>query len=180
MAERSLENIITDLVKSNSEQDKSVFYELTHKPLYKYCLILSHKPEVADDLLHDTYLKAFKNIKGLSDKTKCNAWLKKIAKNLFLDLLKKAYVKNETDIFEDKFISNATDDNLMLHDIVNTMQVLSVEFREAIYLIDMEGLDYTAAANIIGISAEAVKSRIYRARQHFIKVYNRDNITPGK
>ncbi len=180
MIELKLETVIENLLRDDLEKDKTLFYDLTHKSLYNYCLILAHKPEVADDLLHDTYIKAFKNLSTLLDRSKCNAWLKKIAKNIYLDLLKKSYVKNETDIFEDNFFATSVDDNLVMHDIINTMQTLSVEFREVIYLIDMEGVDYTSAAHIIGITAEAVKSRIHRARKKFIKNYNCTSAIPAK
>jgi|GEM_PF-3302039 len=173
MNDKSIEVIIENLLQSSSEQSKSEFYELTSKKLYSYCLVLTKRVELADDLFHDTYIKAFRNLGSLKDKKKCDSWLKKIAKNLYLDFIKKSSTKSETNIFVDESVIISSEESVLKFDVISTLEKLSDEHREAIYLVDMEGMSYQEAAKIAFISEQAMKTRIYRARQSFIDKYNK-------
>lgn len=176
----NLESVIKNLLESGSENLKSDFYNLTYKKLYGYCLILTNHSEFADDVLHDTYIKAFRSLKNLKNPSKCNAWLRVIAKNIFLDSHKKSYKKNEIGIFDDTTSITDTSEAYLKHDIITTLESLSPDDRELIYLIDMEGMGYKSASEVIGISEEALKSRIFRARKKFIEIYNSETIVSLK
>ena len=93
-------------------------------------------------------------------------------KNLFLDFIKKSSTQSELNIFQDEVSLDCSEEVVSKFDIITVLETLSDEYREAIYLVDMEGMSYIEAAKVASITEQAMKTRIFRARQKFIKNYN--------
>lgn len=112
-----MERLETDLLKllSDSNKRQMLFAELVKKysePLYWKIrsIVLSH--EDADDVLQNTFMKAWKNLSSFQGKSKFSTWLYRIAINESLDFIRKQ--KNKTAISSDNFENGI--DNVLIAD----------------------------------------------------------------
>ena len=150
------------------------------RQLYNYALHLTLNPHDANDLVQETYLKAYKFFGSFEKGTNCKAWLFKILKNNYInryrknarepgkvdyDLIKDFYhtikdtrrdsTETETDYFH----------SLLHEEVYMAMQSLPEEFREVIQLCDIEGFTYEEIANMVESPIGTVRSRLYRGRK---------------
>jgi RNA polymerase sigma-70 factor (ECF subfamily) len=154
---------------------------VTHiNSLYNYALHLTMNPDDAEDLVQETYLKAYKFFDSFERGTNCKAWLFKILKNNYInkfrknsrepgkvdyDLIKDFYhtikdVQSDTTEAESDFFHS------LLHDeVYQALQGLPDEFREVIQLCDIEGFTYEEIANMVESPIGTVRSRLYRGRK---------------
>lgn len=169
--------------ENQSEQQLSEFEKiaLPHRNLlYNYALRLTGDYDDADDLLQETYLKAFRFFDKFEVGTNVKAWLYRIMKNSFIneyrrnvkepekvdyedvqnfyENIKATEVKNEH--YEEDVYSNMLDDKV--HDALNS---LPEDFKTVIILSDIEGYTYDEIADFVDIPVGTVRSRLHRARK---------------
>ncbi len=120
--------------------------------------------ELAEDIVHDVYLKVQGKIGQLQHNEKILGWIYKIAKNAIID-----HFRRQSKVILAHDLDWESDNN-MLNDCVsyclNEMLVsLPEKYREAIQLTEIENLSQTDLASKLGISYSGAKSRVQRARQ---------------
>lgn len=137
--------------------------------------ITGSKPD-ADDLVQETVLRAFKAL-GTFDGQHPRAWLFTIMRNThvnmhrrkrpaltddwkFLEPYPLAFSNEENLSAEDTFIKNNLSD-----DLIKGLNSLDVRFREVLYLIDIEGLNYSECSSALGQPVGTITSRLSRARK---------------
>ncbi len=164
---------------STAEFEQAALLEISH--LYKSALCLTRSKTEAEDLVQETYLRAFRFFDKFQPGTNCRAWLLSILRNLFInryqrkkrepeivdleriDQLYKSMVEQgekERDNPEDQLISR-----LMGGEIEKALRELSEEFRMAIMLVDIEELSYEQASKVMECPIGTVRSRISRGRR---------------
>jgi RNA polymerase sigma factor (sigma-70 family) len=140
---------------------------------------LTYNEDDADDLVQETYLKAYRFIENFEKGTNAKAWLFKILKNGFInDFRKKGRTPNTVDYEE---VAKYHDDeegsgqsytdlreemfsNLMGDEVTNAINSLPVEFRTVILLCDVEDFSYEEISKILDAPLGTVRSRLHRAR----------------
>ncbi len=155
--------------------------------LYNMALRLILNKEEAEDLVQETYLKAYRFFDTFEKGTNIRAWLFKILRNTFINKYRKtASMPNEV-FFEDIESVNthiAYDQeskagesvdtletkigdlsNLMDDDVKHALDNLPIEYREAILLSDVEELPYKDISEITNVPIGTVKSRLNRGRR---------------
>ncbi|MBK9731154.1 MAG: sigma-70 family RNA polymerase sigma factor [Chitinophagaceae bacterium] len=165
-------------MKSNSDLFEKEF--LPHaEALYNFAFHLTYDEDDANDLVQDTFLKAFRFIDSYERGTNGKAWLFKILKNGFInEYRRKSRQPNEVD-FED-FVAYQESDiaagvgnmdlredvfrGLIGDEVTKAVNGLPVDFRTVILLSDVEGFTYEEIAKIIDIPIGTVRSRLHRAR----------------
>lgn len=153
-------------MKGGDEKARGQFYDLTHGAIYRYCFFLSKNQYEAHDLCHDTYVKAFVNVKGLKDETVALAWLFRISKNTFLDLRKK---KKEDQLGEHEIQeSSSSSDYVAWIAVRRILQSFDLEDRTILIMVDMEGMSYKETAEAIGQTEDAIRMKLHRLRQDFM------------
>jgi len=155
--------------------------------LYSMAIRLVFNKEEAEDLVQETYLKAYRFFNTFQKGTNIKAWLFKILRNTFINKYRKTVnlpseilyedvesvnsnlsYKQEsdsgelTDTLESKYIELG---NLMEDDVKQAIDSLSIEYREAILLSDVEGLSYQEIAEIANVPIGTIKSRLNRGRK---------------
>jgi RNA polymerase sigma-70 factor (ECF subfamily) len=148
--------------------------------LYNYALHLTMNPDDAEDLVQETYLKAYKFFNSFERGTNCKAWLFKILKNNYINRFRKNSRepgKVDYDLIKDFYhsikdvrsdTSEADSDyfhSLMHEEVYQALQSLPEEFREVIQLCDIEGFTYEEIANMVESPIGTVRSRLYRGRK---------------
>lgn len=121
---------------------------------------------VAEDLLHDVYLKIHHHIDSLRDETRIQSWIYQITRNTITDYfrqIKKASIvlRPPGEDMEEDFSQMMEE---TLHDMIQALDELSEEDCEALCLTEIEGMSQVEYARRIGISYSGAKSRIQRAR----------------
>lgn len=155
--------------------------------LYNMALRLVLNKEEAEDLVQETYLRAYRFFDTFQKGTNIKAWLFKILRNTFINKYRKtvnlpneffyedvetlnsnlAYsqenaVEEAADTLEGKYADLT---NLMEDDVKRAVDSLPLEYREAILLSDVEGLSYKDIAEITSVPIGTIKSRLNRGRK---------------
>ena len=167
----------SEIVKRIKSEDPSSFSELidlTQKNLFQFCLLLTRNKQFAEDILHDTYLKSFSSISSLKNPEAMMAWLKQVARNLYLDYVKSAAHKNEIHSEDwESFDLRATDDKTGLQmDVLKILNQLSEEDRTLLILVDIQECSYEEVALSLKTPEGTVKSRLFRAREKFSLLFD--------
>ena len=147
--------------------------------LHTFAFNLTYNEEEANDLVQETYLKAYKFIEGYQQGTNAKAWLFKILKNVYINQYRKrkrrpssvdiesvnVYAEEETtsapaylDLRREMF------DDMMGDEVEMALNSLPDEFKTVILLCDVEGFSYEEIAKIIEVPIGTVRSRLFRAR----------------
>jgi RNA polymerase sigma-70 factor, ECF subfamily len=144
--------------------------------LYGTALRLTRKPQDAEDLVQDTYLKAFRASKQFERGTNLKAWLFTILHNTFRNMRRHdgrnpVDVNSETvelaadaagdDHTPEQLLSRATLDS----DLQEALDSLPDAFRQAVWLRDVEEFTYAEIAKIVDVPIGTVMSRISRGRK---------------
>jgi RNA polymerase sigma-70 factor (ECF subfamily) len=163
-------------------RDRAGFEEeaLVHaEQLYRIALRLTGSPQAAEDLVQDTYLRAFRSWQSYKPGTNLAAWLATIMRNANLDELRRQSrrpVQEPLDDDGDYYLYNRLAESgpqpqdevlarLSGNAIVSAVGDLPPNFREVVVLVDVGDFSYADAADILGIPIGTVMSRLYRGRR---------------
>ncbi len=147
--------------------------------LYNFAFHLTYNEEDANDLVQETYMKAYRFISSYVEGTNAKAWLFKILKNAFINEYRKKS-KRPTKVDYEEIVSYHDSEDTsyigsldlreeiyqgMLGDeVTKALNALPVDFKTVVLLCDIEGFTYEEIAKIIDIPIGTVRSRLHRAR----------------
>jgi len=182
--------------------DQAQFTELAmeHMPaLYSAALRMTRNPSDAEDLVQETYLKAYRAFGGFTEGTNLRAWLYRILTNTYINTYRAAKrrpeisdVEDVEDLYlyrrlapsginaglgrsaEDVALEGFTDDQVKA-----ALESLPESFRMAVLLADVEGFSYKEIAEITEVPIGTVMSRIHRGRRALQKALHDYGETRG-
>lgn len=152
--------------------------------VYRFALRLAGSRAMADDLVQDTFLRAYRSWEQYTVGTRCKSWLFTICRNVFLrqrerarrldEIVEKSSrhnidpVTRERPVFattrrsdpESDYFDDIIDDN-----VVRAIDHLPLEYRMTVVLSDLEGLPYSEVAELLEVPVGTVKSRLFRGRR---------------
>jgi RNA polymerase sigma-70 factor (ECF subfamily) len=140
----------------------------------------------AEDLVQDTLIRAYRGIDGF-DGRHARAWLLTILRNTHINRnrRRRPELLRDPDAAADRMISAASDDrtDAMIDDeldveIVRALDSLDESFRRVVELVDIDGLTYAEAAEVLDVPVGTVMSRLHRARSRIRERLDRVGFAP--
>jgi RNA polymerase sigma-70 factor, ECF subfamily len=152
--------------------------------VYRFALRLTGGNDAeADDVLQETFIRAYRSWESYTTGTQCRSWLFTICRNEFLrersragahtasanlvgeadaEVLAAATVFQEAAMLDPEA---AFFESIVDRQVIAAIDALPVEFRETVVLSDLQGFSYPEVAEILQVPVGTVKSRLYRARR---------------
>ena len=176
---------MTDTPENPSGQASFEVEALPHMDaVYRFALRLSGAPDLAEDLVQETFLKAYRAWDQYTVGTRCKSWLFTICRNVFLrqrergqrhdEIVSEQAPKDDRAVPamnplwsavekadpEGEFFESIVDES-----VLSAIEDLPEEYRMAVVLSDLEGLSYNEIAEMMGVPVGTVKSRLFRGRR---------------
>lgn len=173
----ALEAALIEQLRRREDDAFTFIYERHKTQIYNYLVRLSGSRELADDLTHDTFLSAYESLPKLRDDSNIAPWLYRIATNRFRDFLRRKKVIswmpwNDGPSTEAALAVHGEEDSLPEREAVQAaLKTMKSEYAMCLVLRLAEGFSSEETARILGVSPEAVRMRLSRARQMFKTAY---------
>lgn len=159
--------------------------------VYRFAYSLTRNPADADDLVQETFLRAFRSWHTFQPGSDARRWLFTICRNAFLRSREKLRHEVEVEDGDAEALAavathhsmreDGTDRILARVDLAPALQraldQLPEPFRSTVILVDVEDQSYDAASEVLGIPVGTVRSRLFRGRrqlQEMLREYARD------
>ncbi|MGI8492049.1 MAG: sigma-70 family RNA polymerase sigma factor [Acidimicrobiales bacterium] len=181
--------------------DQARFAELAMEhmgSLYSAALRMTRNPSDAEDLVQETYLKAYRAFASFQAGTNLKAWLYKILTNTFinsyrakkrrpeqtdLDDVEELYLYRRLGGLEAVAASRSAEEEVLEHftdaDVKAAVEALPEQFRMAVLLADVEGFAYKEIAEILDVPIGTVMSRLHRGRKALQKTLHDFGVARG-
>jgi len=169
-------------VAKRSKKDYEIFEKefFPHIDALKtFAYHLSYDDNDANDLVQETYLKAFRFVDKYDEGTNAKAWLFKILKNAYINEYRKKSKRPTKVDFEEIVTYHDSEesvlpgyldlreelfDKMMGDEVTLAINSLPIDFRTVLLLSDIEGFTYEEISKIIDVPIGTVRSRLFRAR----------------
>jgi RNA polymerase sigma-70 factor, ECF subfamily len=174
-----LANLTNDqrLLEAVRTGDESALGELLgrHAPsVFRFAMKMCRNRDDAEDVAQETLLAAVRGAKDVRATTSFTTWLYAVARSFCIKLRRREKHPPNRDVSVEEAPSDppsaisAPDDDAAAREVVTALDMaikeLEDKYREVIVLRDVEGLSAAEVAEVLGITVEAVKSRLHRAR----------------
>ncbi len=175
-----VEGFSLEALKNGDRTEFSRLVEAYSGNIYRLALKMLNHPEDAEDVLQETFLKAYRHLKGFDGRSKLSTWLFRIATNEALMLIRRQK-PNIFSIDEPLEMTDGEQKPLQIVDwcclpenelmssearahLDQAIQKLQHNLRVVFLLRDIEGLSTQETADVLGLTETAVKTRLSRAR----------------
>lgn len=177
------ETMETQQINAGNPSDFKKIYEECMQVLFRISIRIVNDEEVAEDLAHDSMIKANEKSLVFPSLDDCKYWLIRVVKNASLNYVKrkdrehKAYEKA---LIEDHRHYDGGEVDVMKAEAIKRVQEclekLPKKLKEVIILREYGDLNYKEIGKVLGITEGNVKIRIFRAREQLEKLIGEENV----
>jgi RNA polymerase sigma-70 factor (ECF subfamily) len=171
--DRSLELELVDRLRSGDPAAFDAVHEAFNARLYNFLVRLANRRDVAEDLLEETWLRLVVHARRLKPDTRLGPWLFTVARNLYASHCRARLLE---DSHADGLIGlwpsgtprpsplDAAEASETQRRIAAALGSLPARYREVLLLVAVDGLQPSEAAEVCGVTPEAMRQRLSRAR----------------
>jgi RNA polymerase sigma-70 factor (ECF subfamily) len=171
--DQETELAVVERLRGGDQTAFDVVYDAFNQRLFTFLLRLSRRHDVAEDLLEETWLRLVKHAHRLNENTRLGPWLFTVARNLHVSYVRSRLLEdsatgglaafwpsgaNRPSPFETTAVRE------LEQRIERALASLPAASREVLLLVGVAGLDHSDAADVCGITPEALRQRLHRAR----------------
>ena len=167
------EQALVERLRRGDEAAFDAVYDAFNLRLFTFLLRLTRRYHVAEDLLEETWLRLVKHGHRLRPDTRLGPWLFTVARNLHVSYVRSRMIEDSTAVglmtlwpfsVERSSPFEATAASELERRIERVLASLPPASREVLLLVGVAGLDHSDAADVCGITPEALRQRLHRAR----------------
>ena len=182
--DRETELLLVGRVRSGDTAAFDEIYALFNRSILTFLLRLSRRRDVAEDLVEETWLRFVRHAHRLRPDTRLAAWLYTVARRLHLSYVRSRMIEDSaavalmalwpvSTVHVSPFEETAA--NELERRIERALASLSSPAREVLLLVSVAGLSPADAAEVCGVSSEALRQRLSRARRALARALERDS-----
>lgn len=154
--------------------------------LRAFAVSLCGDMERADDLVQETFVKAWEHRDSFTEGTNLRAWMFTILRNHYFSMLRQRRREQEDpndELAENLFVSASQNSHMDIQDLSRAWEEVPFDQRQAVYLVCIQGMSYEEAAAIGNTVVGTIKSRVNRGRERLaallgIEYTAQDDIEP--
>jgi RNA polymerase sigma-70 factor (ECF subfamily) len=182
MVDKNKENITGELINRCKQGDRLAefeIYRLYYKAMYNVSLRIVSRADIAEDIMQEAFLSAFRKITTFKGEVSFGAWLKRIVINKSIDFLRERKIRFEEytayrpeDLEESEYIyfNEEGDTEKKVNEIKKAMQMLPDGYRIVLSLSLFEGYDHEEIAQILSVSESTSRSQLARAKKKLVEM----------
>lgn len=160
--------------KLNNRKAQLQLYKKYCSGMFAVAMRFLKNADDAEDVLQESFIKAFQRIHQYKGEVTFGAWLKRIVVNGSIDFLKSK--RQKTIALDEAYMHIADDDNwevadtISLEEVILRIEELSEKYRYVVQLFLVEGYDHKEISEILDISETASRTRLLRGKKHLKEV----------
>lgn len=138
--------------------------------LHRYVTFLIHNQTTATDVVQDTFIKAYKNLRSFSPEYKFSSWIYRIAHNEAMNAIKKNRRLSDQDVSilpdlnYDHNLEELVDKEMLKENVHGCLDKLKPKYREVVQLAYFEHMKYEEISDVLRIPTSTVGVRLSRAK----------------
>ena len=176
--EPTVKNIHEDLIRGCQVNDRKAqfqVYKLYYKSMFNTATRIVNNPTLAEDIMQESFLEAFRQIGNYRAEASFGSWLKKIVINKSIDEIRKAKDVVSIDEADVDFPDTSDDENYMqvlstrVEEIRKAIHALPDSYRIILSLYLLEGYDHEEISQVLDISYNLSRTRYSRARKKLLE-----------
>jgi RNA polymerase sigma-70 factor (ECF subfamily) len=181
--DRDLELALVDRLRQGDATAFDDVYAAFNTRLFTFLVRLSRRRDVAEDLLEETWLRLVKHARRLRADTRLGPWLFTVARNLHVSFNRSRMLEDSAAAtlialwpfsLERSSPFEAAAASELERRIERAVAAMPAASREVLLLVGVAGLDHADAADVCGITPEALRQRLHRAREALSHALERD------
>lgn len=176
---KTSESHLVEKCMQNDRKAQMQLYDMYSKAMYNTAINFVKDGMLAQDLMQESFIKAFKKMERFNGEATFGSWLKKIVINHCLDYLKKQ--KLETIAINEEVISIVEDETWNIHQEINLQEIyrcielLPQKCKNVLKLYLLEGYDHQEVSQILNISEVASRSQLSRGKNKLKQLLTQHN-----
>jgi RNA polymerase sigma factor (sigma-70 family) len=181
--DRETELALVARLRDGDEAAFDVVYDSYNRRLFTFLLRLSRRRDVAEDLLEETWLRVVKHARRLRADTRLGPWLFTVARHLHVSHMRSRLLEDSAEASlialwpfslprPSPFEAAAASE--LERRIERALASMPVASREVLLLVGVAGFDHADAADVCGVTPEALRQRLRRARVLLARALERD------
>lgn len=177
--ELSDEELVLALQHSMEADRFGVLYDRYTTKVYQKCIGMVRDQDIAKDLTHDIFLKAFVNLAKFDHRSKFGTWLYSITYNYCLDHLRRNQRRRTTDVEDDMLEDDTQEDrfeaellSMRAENLETVLEALEPGDKAVLFMKYQDDLSIKEMMEMLQVGESAVKMRILRARERALSKYH--------
>lgn len=173
------EDLVAELQRAMDADRFGELYDRYTAKVYQKCVGMTRDKDLAHDLTHDIFLKAFVNLSKFDHRSKFGTWLYSITYNYCLDHLRKNQRQRTSDIDEEELEEAGAEDryemellSLRSDRLASVLEALEPSDRALLLMKYQDELSVKEMMEMLGLAESAVKMRVLRARERALAKYH--------